>query len=305
MKYNKEVLTRIVKESNSIANVLKLLKLKPAGGNYKTILKKFNEYNIDTSHFLGMGWSKNKKLHQKYTKEEFIIKFLIINSTCTNTHKLKLKLFEFGLKEKKCEKCGQTEIWFGEKLSLHLDHINGVNSDYRLENLKVLCPNCHSQTSTYSGKNIRIDDYVISDLEIKNAIESSYTYADVFYKLKIYDHYGSITKNKRKIYNTPYKLLKKNKNVNKNDIGILNKNKIAMRMNISDKWHNEVNRRNKAAIARNADLVEKVKLSNIDFSKFGWVGKVAIVINKHSQKVNGWMKKYMPDIYENAFKRKF
>ena len=128
---------------------------------------------------------------------------------------------------------------------------------------------------------------------------------DVFYKLKIYDHYGSITKNKRKIYNTPYKLLKKNKNVNKNDIGILNKNKIAMRMNISDKWHNEVNRRNKAAIARNADLVEKVKLSNIDFSKFGWVGKVAIVINKHSQKVNGWMKKYMPDIYENAFKRKF
>ena len=91
MKYNKEVLTRIVKESNSIANVLKLLKLKPAGGNYKTILKKFNEYNIDTSHFLGMGWSKNKKLHQKYTKEEFIIKFLIINSTCTNTHKLKLE----------------------------------------------------------------------------------------------------------------------------------------------------------------------------------------------------------------------
>jgi Zn finger protein HypA/HybF involved in hydrogenase expression len=154
MKYNKEVLTQFVKESNSIANVLKLLKLKPAGGNYKTILKKFNEYNIDTSHFLGMGWNKNKKLHQKYSKEEFIKKFLVVNSTYTNTHRLKLKLFEFRLKERKCEKCGQSEIWFGENLSLHLDHINGINNDYRLENLKVLCPNCHSQTSTYCGKNV-------------------------------------------------------------------------------------------------------------------------------------------------------
>ena len=159
MKYSKEILVQIVKESNSIANVLKLLKLKPAGGNYKTILKKFNEYNIDTSHFLGMGWSKNRKLHQKYNKEEFIENFLILNSTCTNTHRLKLKLFEFNLKKRECEKCGQNEIWFGEKLSLHLDHINGINNDYRLENLMVLCPNCHSQTSTYCGKNVDKEKY--------------------------------------------------------------------------------------------------------------------------------------------------
>jgi len=51
-----------------------------------------------------------------------------------------------------CSKCGINE-WNGKMLSLHLDHINGVNNDHRLENLRFLCPNCHSQTDTYTGRN--------------------------------------------------------------------------------------------------------------------------------------------------------
>lgn len=68
------------------------------------------------------------------------------------SHKLKLKLYKEGVKEERCEICGISE-WQNKKISLHLDHINGNNSDHRLENLRILCPNCHSQTPTYSVKN--------------------------------------------------------------------------------------------------------------------------------------------------------
>ena len=69
-------------------------------------------------------------------------------------------------------------------------------------------------------------------------------------------------------------------------------------------WPAEIKRRNEEAIERNSELVIKVRNSGIDFSKFGWVGKVAIVINKQPQFINGWIKKYAPDIYDGAFKRK-
>jgi Zn finger protein HypA/HybF involved in hydrogenase expression len=69
------------------------------------------------------------------------------------TAKLKVKLLKSGIKTNECEECGQKEIWNGKKLIMHLDHINGKSDDHRLENLKMLCPNCHSQTETYAGKN--------------------------------------------------------------------------------------------------------------------------------------------------------
>jgi selenophosphate synthetase-related protein len=81
----------------------------------------------------------------------------------------------------------------------------------------------------------------------------------------------------------------------------MKKQKLEKKENV---WVEEVRRRNVAAIERNADLVLKVRDSGIDFSKFGWVGQVAKLLNKQPQKVNVWMKRYAQDIYENAFKRK-
>ena len=69
------------------------------------------------------------------------------------TAKLKVKLLKSGLKSNDCEECGQNEIWNNKKLIMHLDHINGKSDDHRIENLKMLCPNCHSQTETYAGRN--------------------------------------------------------------------------------------------------------------------------------------------------------
>ena len=69
------------------------------------------------------------------------------------TNKLKLRLWEEQFFEKECEHCGVTDIWEGKSLVLQLDHINGINNDHRLENLRILCPNCHSQTDTWCGRN--------------------------------------------------------------------------------------------------------------------------------------------------------
>jgi len=66
---------------------------------------------------------------------------------------LKERLYKEGLKDKICEICGQDEYWKGKKMSLILDHINGVNNDHRLDNLRIVCPNCNSTLDTFAGKN--------------------------------------------------------------------------------------------------------------------------------------------------------
>lgn len=70
------------------------------------------------------------------------------------TGKLRVRLIQEGIKHHKCESCG-IEEWMGSKISLELDHINGIRTDHRLDNLRILCPNCHSQTPTYRAKNIK------------------------------------------------------------------------------------------------------------------------------------------------------
>jgi len=152
MKYTKENLEPIVLKSCSISEILRNLNLNESGGNHTTIKKNINKYNIDTSHFLGSGWRKGNISYTEKAKKHFINNVLILNGLEWGSHNIKLGLFKFELKERKCEKCNQNEIWFENFLSLHLEHKNGNHKDNRLENLEILCPNCHSQTATYCGK---------------------------------------------------------------------------------------------------------------------------------------------------------
>lgn len=80
-----------------------------------------------------------------------LIEILVEDSTYTNTDRLRKRLIAAGLKDKKCEICDITE-WCGAQAPLALDHINGVRRDNRIENLRILCYNCHGQTSTYGSK---------------------------------------------------------------------------------------------------------------------------------------------------------
>jgi 5-methylcytosine-specific restriction endonuclease McrA len=150
MKYNikKERLEDVVKMSFSVAETLKKLEMPLAGGNYKLINKLVNEYQIDITHFTGQTWSKGKILEGKVKLDD-----IITNKVKFSRSQLKKRLIRDGLLEYKCVECGNEGEWNGKPISLEMDHINGINDDNRLENLRILCPNCHSQTPTFRIKN--------------------------------------------------------------------------------------------------------------------------------------------------------
>ena len=138
----------IVEQANSYSDCLRALGLGTKGGSSTDILKRrINELNCDISHF-GEKSIIKKSYQAKYELDEILIE----NSSYANISCLKSRLINENRLEYKCEKCGISE-WMGKPLSLHLDHKNGKNNDHRIENLRFLCPNCHSQTDIYAGKN--------------------------------------------------------------------------------------------------------------------------------------------------------
>lgn len=145
---SKEELQELVNNSITYAEVLRSLGYHEKGGRpYKNLKERLAELEIDTSHFKGRAHGTSKT--QKYELSEILVK----DSTYTNIRSLKNRLINEGLKENKCECCGISE-WMGKPLSIQLHHINGINNDHRLENIQFLCPNCHSQTDNYAGRNI-------------------------------------------------------------------------------------------------------------------------------------------------------
>lgn len=140
-----------IKSSKNYAEALRKLGIIDKGGNYRIIKNAAEKYDIDLSHFKREAWNKGKKI-EKPKKQD--IKKILVKNSCYQSYKLKNRLISEGIKEHKCENpdCGLTE-WNGKPIPLELHHINGNNTDNRLENLMLLCPNCHAQTDNYRGKN--------------------------------------------------------------------------------------------------------------------------------------------------------
>lgn len=147
-KFTKEEIENIIKESSSIADVCRKCGWLPKGDNYKTVRRYIKEYDIDTSHFNPHATNINNRLKSIPVKS--LNEILTIDSYYQSNN-LKLRLIKENIKEYKCEKCGISE-WNNEQIGLQLHHINGENTDNRIENLILLCPNCHSQTDNYCGK---------------------------------------------------------------------------------------------------------------------------------------------------------
>jgi len=150
IKYNYEDVLKAVKISKSIANVLRLIGLKPKGGNYRTINKFISNHNIDITHFTG----KAHNVGDAYTRvnEEIPIEFYLVNGLMISSDRLKKRLINKKIKEHRCEMC-KLEEWFGDKIPLELHHVDGNHSNNELINIQLLCPNCHTNTPNYRGKN--------------------------------------------------------------------------------------------------------------------------------------------------------
>jgi Zn finger protein HypA/HybF involved in hydrogenase expression len=146
---NKELVIAVAKSKN-ITDVLRSIGLRAAGGNFKTIHRYIKDLKIDTSHFETTS-ERGKRIGLVRKKD--IRFYLVENNHTVNSASLKERLFEEGLKKRECEECGQGETWRGKRMSLILDHKNGIHSDYRLENLRIACPNCNSTFPTHCGKN--------------------------------------------------------------------------------------------------------------------------------------------------------
>jgi 5-methylcytosine-specific restriction endonuclease McrA len=147
-KYSDEDLIKYCKESCSFNQLMKKLGL-TGGGGIRSIKNNIERLNIDISHFLGLSINKGKCNGPKRPLQDYLD-----NKVGINSHNLKMRLVREGIKEYKCENCGIHE-WLGARIGLHLDHINGNHNDNSLTNLRILCPNCHSQTSTHGVKNIK------------------------------------------------------------------------------------------------------------------------------------------------------
>lgn len=141
--WSEERVREAIKKSFNFCETLRYLNIPVVGNNTATLKRKVEKYKIDTSHFTGKKSIRNDAAYIPYSEYEN-------NDKQIKTFSLKKKLFKEGLKEKKCEICGLTE-WMGKPIVLQLHHKDGNNQNNSLDNLMILCPNCHSQTDNYCG----------------------------------------------------------------------------------------------------------------------------------------------------------
>lgn len=150
------MLTPIVKDCTSYAQVIRKLGLKISGGSQAFVKDKVILFGIDTTHFKGQGWSKGLTIATSQSVKEQSNKIRLSPKTVLrkNTHykgrTLRTAMLSVGIIYR-CSECGRNPIWNGKPLKLHTDHINGNRRDNRRQNLRFLCPNCHQQTPTWGN----------------------------------------------------------------------------------------------------------------------------------------------------------
>jgi hypothetical protein len=149
-RFTESEVREAVERSRSLSAAIRRLGLRAAGGNFRTLKKLIAHYGVSTDHF-DPNWARIRASRAAATPLDEI---LVEGSTYTNRGRLKQRLYKEGLKQRRCELCGQSEIWQRRPMSLILDHINGIPNDNRLTNLRIVCPNCAATLDTHCGRNV-------------------------------------------------------------------------------------------------------------------------------------------------------
>jgi hypothetical protein len=150
VRYTREMLSEAVAASTSMAGVMRHLGLRQTGGAHAHLRRRITTMGIDTAHFLGSAHYRGTHSLNRLSADQILI-LRPATANRAKPHTLRRALLEIG-RPYLCAECGIGDSWNGRPLVLHVDHIDGRLWDCRAENLRFLCPNCHSQTQTFAGR---------------------------------------------------------------------------------------------------------------------------------------------------------
>lgn len=152
IKWTRQILEPVVARSSSVNDVLRRLELDPVGGHHTHISRRIKAYGLDTSHFTPVVRTERQRYNQRRrTAEEILVAQEPAHARRVPSSRLKRAMREMGVEER-CALCGVEAVWRGKPLPLEVYHIDGDWRNNRIENLRILCPNCHSTTDTYRGR---------------------------------------------------------------------------------------------------------------------------------------------------------
>jgi hypothetical protein len=157
-RYTRELLEDAVARSTSVMGVLRHLGLNQAGGTHAHVSRMIRQFGIDTSHFV----RHRNGAHRVRLRPDQILKRIPRGANRTKPHLLRRALTEIG-RPVRCARCGNDGTWLGDRLQLDIDHIDGDFHNNDADNLRYLCPNCHSQTANFAGRSRNKYAHVLPD----------------------------------------------------------------------------------------------------------------------------------------------
>ena len=214
-----EQLKEAVKNAYSAAETARTLNLVQTGNTCTRLKNKIIEHEIDISHWTGALWSKGKtvlddsRLRKYKSNEEIFAQDSNASATYVRSLILKKNLLEY-----KCQACLMEPIWNGKQLNFQLDHINGDRKDHRLDNLRWICPNCHSQTETFCSKNSFFSPTKkVSDEDLIKALNESKNKRQALIKVGLNNgkHYDRIRRLEKAGLVKPINTFRSKRNANK------------------------------------------------------------------------------------------